>query len=206
MMDLREGVELEQFAHAPVLRALVARLEEPGVDLLAFARAGVQHLGQRCAGATPQIADQPEFERMHARDIAAICERQAGVGVVQRLQRALRGGAAARLLHQQRVELRLGSAHDHTRPRGRVFSNVGRQVGRQVCAVLRRRGAVDAERGRADKRDNREQVLSHLLRRGHPISRDSVRSHNGTQRVRDRLLCIGWQEPLQMLSICVVAG
>lgn len=71
----RERVDLERRADAPVLGGLLSHIEEPGVDLLALVAARVERVAERRAGLAAQIADQPQLERMHPREVAAIGER-----------------------------------------------------------------------------------------------------------------------------------
>ncbi len=95
-VDLLERLDLEQAADALVLRVLVARAEEPGVDLLPLRLAGRQRVRQRGAGPGAQEAHEPQFERVHPRDVAAIGQRHPvrGIAFVQRLD-GLSGDRAA---------------------------------------------------------------------------------------------------------------
>ena len=71
-----EGVLLLQDANAHVLGVFVVGLEEPGVDLLAFRRAGAQGVRARGVGMRLQIGNEPHLQGMHAGEIAAVVERE----------------------------------------------------------------------------------------------------------------------------------
>ena len=71
-MDLEEGLDLEHGVDALVLGALRAGAEEPAVDCLTFGAARLDRLGEARAGMGGQEADQPQLERMHARDVALV--------------------------------------------------------------------------------------------------------------------------------------
>ena len=115
LVDAGERVFLEQDADALVLGALVLGPEQPGVAVLASAGAGLQHGRAGGGGVLLQMADQPQLQWVHARDVGAVREREAlgRIGVVQSLDFALahRGQMGA----QERGELvAIGGGPDRT--------------------------------------------------------------------------------------------
>ena len=69
--DAGEGLLLDQDADAGVL-LVQAAFEQPAVDLLADVRARIDDLAPARAGMLLQIGHEPQFERVHASDVAAI--------------------------------------------------------------------------------------------------------------------------------------
>ena len=69
--DPAEGLLLDQDADAAVL-LVQAALEQPAVDLLPDIRARIDDLAPARARMLLHIGRQPQFERVHAGDVAAI--------------------------------------------------------------------------------------------------------------------------------------
>ena len=71
-MDFAERVDFEHAADAQVLRFLVARPEQPAIDLLPLLAARREHLGQAGLRMLAQIAEQPQLERVNAGHVTTI--------------------------------------------------------------------------------------------------------------------------------------
>ena len=139
-VDLEEGLDLEQGEDARVLRPLGAGAEQPAIYLLALLGARRHRLGQRGLGMLQAEGDQPQLERMHARDIAAV-------------------GQVVGLRSVARVEL--GEA----RGGGRLAQAAGEEVGER----LRRRCGLEVAEHRGEAIGARAQAVeqgrAHLLGR-----------------------------------------
>ncbi len=85
-VDLLEGFHLQQGADAYVLGVSLMRLVEPRVDVLALRRAGFQGLRDAGVRMLPQVRHDPELQRMHPREVAAVPQRIA-VGPVALVER-----------------------------------------------------------------------------------------------------------------------
>ena len=72
--DPLEGVLLDQDPDTGILLGEAA-VEQPSVNILADIRTGVDDLVPVRAGMVLQIVDEPQFQRMNPRDIAAVSQR-----------------------------------------------------------------------------------------------------------------------------------
>ena len=71
-MDIEEGLDLQHGGDARILSVLEAGVEQPAIDGLTFLGAGLDGLTPGGVGLGDQVADQPEFQRVHAGDVAAV--------------------------------------------------------------------------------------------------------------------------------------
>src|SRR5688500_17424970 len=71
-LHLEKGLDFQDGVDALVLGARRARAEEPAIDCLAFGATRLDRLGEAGAGMGRQEADQPQLERMYARNIALV--------------------------------------------------------------------------------------------------------------------------------------
>ena len=74
-MNVGEGLHLQHDADAAVAGTLVPGAQQPAIDFLALVDAGCHGVAEGGLRVVDQIAQQPQFQRMHASDIALI--RQA---------------------------------------------------------------------------------------------------------------------------------
>src|SRR5207237_10853456 len=74
LVGLGGSLEIEEGLDALVLGILSTGFEQPAVDALALLAAGDCDLLQAGMRMVHEIADQPQFERMQARNVAAIVQ------------------------------------------------------------------------------------------------------------------------------------
>ncbi|MDT4817330.1 hypothetical protein FQZ97_504050 [compost metagenome] len=74
LVQVEEGFHFQHDADALVAGVLVPRLVQPAVDLLALGGAGGHGVGEGGLRLLLQVAEQPEFQRVHAGDVALVVE------------------------------------------------------------------------------------------------------------------------------------
>ena len=147
LVDLGEGLDLQQGLDTLVLGVFSATLEQPAVHVLAFIGARVHDLLQLGLRMVHEIADQPQLQGVEMSDVAAIVQVKAlrRIRGVEFGDLCLRGPwrlemGPYRVRKCGRVVLRIHRAIDGGETRGVVLGVVGQELERflgGLAAVFR---------------------------------------------------------------------
>ena len=143
--DALEGGDLDHDVDAHLLGMLEARGEQPLRCIAAGIDAGRHDVLQRGLGFVLQMADQPQFQRMHAGQVALVGQAvlAGGMGVEQLAQAGIGAGFLTQLLAHEGEEAGEITLRQHAQVGGGLrLRAAGHRIAKYVEAIFRRHVAI----------------------------------------------------------------